>query len=119
MQRVGVLLVILLVLLAPWGGPCDRQNRSADPTTLRFASIGGQASESQPFLDGLGNSADPDELCPDILEDEEDGEGFEIRNIAGQTSPYTPPSPRALDAMDGGRHHDHSGRSARSSFLLC
>jgi hypothetical protein len=32
-KRLAQLLVAELILLAPWGGPCDRFARAADPTT--------------------------------------------------------------------------------------
>jgi hypothetical protein len=118
-QWVGVMLVIVSVLLTPWGGPCDRRSRPADPTTSRLMVICGQASEARPSFDG----ADPFDVLlamyPDILEDEEDGEGSEDPSLAGQPSPFAPPLATPLGAMDGGRHHDDSGRSARSPSLRC
>jgi hypothetical protein len=116
---VEAALVIFLVMLAPWGGPCDRGSRRADPTTMRSAAIGGPASDSRPSSRGADPYAPPIELYPEILDDEEEGEGFEAGSLAGPSSPFTPPPPTSLGAMDGDRHHDHSGRSARSPFLRC
>jgi hypothetical protein len=112
-------LAVLFILLAPCGGPCDRRNRPADPTTARLMAIGGPASESWPSFDGDGPGAAPLEMDPAILEDEEDGEGSENPSITGQPSPFAPPPAESLGAMDGDRHHDDSGRSARSPLLRC
>jgi hypothetical protein len=58
-------------------------------------------------------------MYPDILEDEEDDEDGEERALAGPASPFLPPHPVSLGARDSDRHHDHSGRSARSPSLRC
>jgi hypothetical protein len=112
-------LAVLSLLLAPCGGPCDRRDRPADPTTARLMAIGGPASESLPAFDGDGPSAAPLEMDPAILEEEEDGEGFEAPSLAGQPSPFAPPPADSLGAMDGDRNHNNSGRSARSPLLRC
>jgi hypothetical protein len=112
-------LVTLLVMLAPSGGPCDRESRRADPTTMRSAATGGPESDSRPSSLFTGPSAPSIEMYPDIVEEEEAGEGHEERGLTGPASPFLPPPPVSLGARDGDRHHDHSGRSARSPFLRC
>src|SRR5262245_6131775 len=49
--------VIWLVLLAPWGGLCERRSRAADPTTSRVTTIRGQEGASQPGVHGPGYDA--------------------------------------------------------------
>jgi hypothetical protein len=112
-------LAVLFLLLAPCGGPCDRRDRPADPTTARLMAIGGPASETLPAFDGDVPGTAPLEMDAAILEEEEDGEGFEAPSLAGQPNPFAPPLAASLGAMDGDRHHDNSGRSARSLLLRC
>ncbi len=119
MQWAGSTLAILFILLAPWGGPCDRRDRAADPTTSRSVTMCGPVSEPQPSAHDARPGDAGLEISTDILEDEEDGEGFQVRSISGPMSPTMPPSPASLGARDGEPQHDHSGRSARCSFLRC
>jgi hypothetical protein len=112
-------LAVLFILLVPCGGPCDRWSRPADPTTARSMAIGEPASETQPSFDGEGPGAVPLEMAPAILEDDEDREGSEKPSLAGQASSLAPPLTTTLGVMDGDRHHDSSGRSARSPLLRC
>jgi hypothetical protein len=86
---------------------------------MRSAAIGGPASNSWLSSFCAAPCALPIEMYPDILEDEEDGDGCEERGLIGPASPFLPPPPVSLGARDGDRHHDHSGRSARSPFLRC
>src|SRR5215471_10878492 len=95
-RSVGAVLVTLLVMLAPLGGPCDRGSRPADPTTMRSAAIGGPASGSWLSSFCAAPCAPPIEMYPDILEDEEDGEGCEERGLIGPASPFLPPPPVSL-----------------------
>jgi hypothetical protein len=118
MQWTGGTLVVLFIVLAPWGGQCDRRGRPADPTTLRSVTMCGPASEPPPSVRDAGRGDAGLEIDPAILE-EEDGEGLGVRSISGPMSPLVPPSPASLGAGDCDRHHDHSGRSARSPFLRC
>jgi hypothetical protein len=111
-------LAIWFVLLAPWGGPCDRRSRPADPITARMAAFLGPCSESQPSIDGPDTAAGEDETFPDILDDEEDGEGPTIQNIAGHPTRLTPPTSQALSAREDDRGIP-SARSARSPLLKC
>src|SRR5690349_16520206 len=76
LRWIGLCLVVLFVVLAPWGGPCERRSRPADPTTTRVATSREQASESQPGLHGPGHGAGLAGLYLDILDDEDDEEEF-------------------------------------------
>jgi hypothetical protein len=118
MPRAAGPLAVLFILLAPWGGPCDRSSRPADPTSSP-SLICGRTGESPPFTHGGGAHDDLLDMSPDILEDEEDGEGSEAQDIAGATGPRVPPSPTMFGATGCDPQHDHSGRSARSPFLRC
>ena len=109
----------ILVMLAPWGGACDRGSRRADPTTMRLAAIRESASNLWLSSFCAAPCATSIEMYPDILEDEEDGEGGEERGLTGPANPFLPPPPVSLGAWDGDWSHDHSGRSARSPFLRC
>jgi hypothetical protein len=115
----GGALVTLFVLLAPWGGPCDRRTRPADPTTSRLSAILGQEGASRPGFHGSGYGAGLPDMALDILDDEDDGEEFEGRIFLGQSRGFMPPSRGVPGPMDCDDRHDDSGRSARSSLLRC
>jgi hypothetical protein len=119
LQWMGFTLVILFTVLAPWGGPCNRRSRPADPTTARLSTILGQKSESQPGIHGSDYGAGLPDMALDILDDEDDGEDFEGRIFLGQSHGFTPPSHGVPGQMVCDNHHDDSGRSARSTLLRC
>jgi hypothetical protein len=113
-------LVILFVLLAPWGGPCDRRTRPADPTTSGLSGILGLGSGSQPGLHGSEYGSGIPETALDILDDEEDdGDEFGSRSLLGPSRGFTPKAHHLQGPMACDHHHDDSGRSARSAFLRC
>ena len=101
MRWAGGTLAILFVLLAPWGGPCDRRTRPADPTTSGLSGILGPESGSQPGLHGSEYGSGIPEMALDILDDEEDdGDEFGSRNLLGPSRGFAPKA-HALAGPDG------------------
>jgi hypothetical protein len=120
LRWAGGTLAILFVLLAPWGGPCDRRTRPADPTTSGLSGILGPGSGSQPGLHGSEYGSGIPETALDILDDEEDdGDEFGSRSLLGPSRGFTPKAHHLQGPMACDHHHDDSGRSARSAFLRC
>src|SRR5262249_45622472 len=111
--------VIWLVLLAPWGGLCERRSRAADPTTSRVTTIRGQEGASQPGVHGPGYDARTPGWNLDILDDQDGEEDFESRSELGETPEFASPSPRILGFSETDPRRDDSGRSARSSIRRC
>jgi hypothetical protein len=112
-------LAISFILLAPWGGPCDRRNRSADPTTSRSLANFGQENESHLGLQGRDYGGGLPDTALDILDDEDGGEEFQCRILLGQSHGFTPRCQGVPSPIDGDSHHDDSGRSTRSPVLRC
>jgi hypothetical protein len=120
MKWAGGTLAILFVLLAPWGGPCERRTRPADPTTSGLSGILGPESESHPGLHGSEYGSGMPEMALDILDDEEDdGDEFGSRILLGPSRGITPRAHALHGPMAGDHHHDDSGRSTRSALLRC
>jgi hypothetical protein len=120
LRWAGGMLAILFVLLAPWGGPCDRRTRAADPTTSGLSGLLGPGRGSQPGLHGSEYGSGIPETALDILDDEEDdGDEFGSRNLLDPSLGFTLKAHALEGPMARDRHHDDSGRSARSSLLRC
>jgi hypothetical protein len=108
------LLAVLMFLLAPWGGPCDRRCRPADPTTSRLAGPSGTPRPAARDADAASDL----EVDPALLE-EEDGDGSETEVASGSMIPPMPTSSASPGARDRGRHRDRSGRATRPALLRC
>jgi hypothetical protein len=119
LRWIGLFLGVLFVVLAPWGGPCERWSRPADPTTTRVVMSREQASESQPGLHGPGDGAGLAGLYLDIMDDEDEDEELESRNVAAHSQEFAQQQPRALGPLDADHCRDDPGRLSRSPTRRC
>lgn len=112
-------LAILFVLLAPWGGLCERRSRVADPTTSRLETLGSQGSDWQTGVHGRGHDPGLPGIDRDILDDEDSEEETGSRSFVGRAQEFVPSLPGALGPLELQLCRDDSGHPARSPILRC
>ena len=119
LPRIRAPLAILFLLLAPWGGLCERRDRPADPTTCRLETLGGQDREGRTGV--LGPVQDPGlpDIDRDILDDEDSEEETGSRGFVGQAQELAPPTLCAPGPRESQHRREDSGHPARSPILRC
>lgn len=116
---IGWSLLIGFVLLAPWGGYCERRSRPADPTTLRLAMTREFSNAWQAGICDPAQDSGRSETDLAILDDEDRQEDTEGRGLPGSIQETAPPAPRLLSFRDTDDRRGDSGRSARSRIRRC
>ncbi|HEV3162631.1 MAG TPA: hypothetical protein VGZ22_01225 [Isosphaeraceae bacterium] len=119
-MRLRRYLLVWLLLLAPWGGPCERGARAADPLTAPGVPTSRELdcllhSGSQ-FPDG-GSELPSTHI--DVLIDDEDGEESEGQCILGPTLEIDLTFRRSICPLDTAPQIAPESLSTRSPILRC
>jgi hypothetical protein len=112
-------LVVLLILLSPRGGPCERRSRVADPTTFGWKLTHETEHERQQGMHEPEGDAGLPGTCLDILDDEGSDDEFDSGDVCAGAMETVPPAARALGTLVTRLFQDGSGSSNRTSVLRC
>jgi hypothetical protein len=116
---IRVSLAVSFVLLAPWGGLCERHSRAADPTTCRLETVGARDSDGQTVVRGPGQDPGLPGSERDILDDEDSEEETGSRSFVGQPQEFAPPTTCAPGPLALQHRREDSGHPPRCSILRC
>jgi hypothetical protein len=112
----GPFVVVLSIVLVPWGGPCERWTRPAAPKTVPgFPTDRTLVTHDQGVVDRSGDRSGLLIIFEDILDDDEDPEGESVFVMAG----FVPPSPQSSCRLNAAHGISASGRGARCPILRC
>ena len=96
MSRLRRALVLWSFLLAPWGGPCERGTRAADPMTIpAIRAEGGVSGFWSCGTDRPHGVPGLPIIDPDIFDDEDDSDEVGWQRALDKVLAWTPLSPRA------------------------
>src|SRR3954451_8737690 len=93
MERFRRLLILWSILLAPWGGPCERMTRAADPISAPVGLLG-RAPEArvQRSGDSPGGGSGLPGTYGDLLAEDQEDEESQDDGVVGLLPPFASPS---------------------------
>jgi hypothetical protein len=115
-KRFAPFVVVLSIVLIPWGGPCERWTRPAAPRTVSgFPTYRTLLTQDQSVVGRTGDGAALPLRLEDILDDDEDPEDESVLVVDG----LVPPSPQACCRLDAVHGIGALGHVARCPILRC